>query len=89
MKDLFEIKVECYAGYKAGEYPRRFYLDDFCFEIKEILDRWYQEENSNGFRKAIYFKVKASDNKIYILKNETDTGNWYLWIKGEYLSLKQ
>jgi hypothetical protein len=39
MKDLFEIKVECHAGYKAGEYPKRFFWNEMLFEIEEILDR--------------------------------------------------
>lgn len=88
VKDLFPIKVECHSGFKANEYPVRFYWESHPFEIKEILDRWYQAENSYGFRKANYFKVKTSDNKIYILKNETETGKWFLWIKGERINLQ-
>ena len=88
MKDLFEIKVECHAGYKVSEYPRRFFWDDIRFEIEEILDRWYQGDLNPEFPPANYFKVRASNQKIYILKHETETDRWFLWIKGESMNLQ-
>jgi len=38
MTELIEVKVECYSGYKADEYPICFYQDDQRFEILEIID---------------------------------------------------
>lgn len=87
MKDLFEIKVESHAGYKSGEYPKRFYWDDFCFEIEEIMDRWYQGELNPEFSPANYFKVRTSNQKIFILKNETESDRWFLWIRDERLDI--
>jgi len=87
MKDLFEIKVECHAGYKESEYPKKIYWDDFCFEIEEILDRWYQGDLNPEFPQANYFKVLASNQKNFILKHETKTDRWFLWIKGESMNL--
>jgi len=87
MKDLFEIKVECHAGYKSAEYPKRFYWDDFYFEIEEILDRWYQGDLNSEIPPANYFKVRTSNQKIFILKNETKTDQWFLWIKDESMNL--
>jgi hypothetical protein len=87
MKDLFEIKVECHAGYKAGEYPKRFYLDDFCFEIEEILDRWYQGDLNPEFPPASYFKVRTAEQKKYILKHETETDRWFMWIRDERMDI--
>jgi hypothetical protein len=87
MKDLFEINVECHAGYKAGEYPKQFFWNEMLFEIEEILDRWYQGDVNPEFLKANYFKVRTSKQKIYILKHETETGRWFLWIKGESMNL--
>lgn len=87
MNDLFPINVECHAGYKAGEYPTRFYWDNIRFEIIEILDRWYQGDRDPNFPSANYFKVRTDKGKTYLLKQETDTGQWYLWIKGESLNL--
>ena len=37
------IKVECRSGYKANEYPIRFYWNQRCYDIGEIRDRWYRK----------------------------------------------
>ncbi len=37
--DFVPIKVECYSGSKADEYPKCFYWGNRKYEIKEILDR--------------------------------------------------
>lgn len=87
MRDLIKIKTECHAGYKAGEYPKRFYWDDICFEIEEILDRWYQGDLNPEFKPASYFKVRTTGQKTYILKHETESDRWFLWIKGESMNL--
>ena len=36
---LTSIQVECYAGAKADETPRRFTWDGQTFEVDEVLDR--------------------------------------------------
>jgi hypothetical protein len=56
------IRVECYSGYKADERPQRFFLGEQCLEVQEVLDQWYGPGSS-------YFRVKAADNNIYILRN--------------------
>jgi hypothetical protein len=87
MKDLLPVKVECHSGYKADEYPKCFWLDSIQFIVEEILDRWYQGESSPDFPPAHYFKVRTTDKKTYILKQETKTGNWFVWIKGESINI--
>lgn len=87
MKDLFGITVECHSGYKADEYPEIFYWDNIRFEIKEILDRWYQRDTSPEFPAANYYKVITTEQKIYILKHELNKDRWFLWIHGETLNL--
>lgn len=87
MNDLIPVKVISHAGYKADEYPRCFYLDQIRFDIVEILDRWYQGDLNPDFPPAGYFKVKTTDDKVYILKNDCNSGNWFLWIRGEKLNL--
>lgn len=87
MNDLFPVKVECYSGYKLDEYPVRFYWNNSRFEIEEILDRWYQYNKDSEFAPANYFKVRTTDNKIRILKQEAANDCWFLWVKGESLNL--
>lgn len=87
MKDLFAVTVECHAGYKADEYPTCFYWDNIRFEIEEVVDRWYQGDQNSDFPPANYFKVRTASQKMYILKHDTGTGNWFLWIREETLNL--
>ena len=55
------IKVECYSGHKVNERPIAFSLSHSRFNVKEIIYRWYGEN-------SVYFKVKADDENIYLLK---------------------
>lgn len=63
------IKVQTYSGYKADEYPVRFFIDAICFDIIDLEDRWYDPTGS-------YFKVLASDAKTYILKKDVRNDCW-------------
>jgi hypothetical protein len=83
-RDMIPVDVECYSGFKADEYPVRFFLNNMKFEIKEVTDRWYQTDHSPGSPKADYFKVSTADEKQYILKRQSN--KWYLLIKGESLN---
>lgn len=87
MQELFSVDVECHSGYKADEYPKRFYRDGARVEIEEILDRWHQADREPDLPPANYFKVRATDNKIYLLKYEIQKDQWYLWIKGESMNI--
>lgn len=63
------IKVIEYSGYKVNERPVRFQVGDKELEVDEILDRWYGQEHD-------YFKVRASDNRIYILRWHRSLDFW-------------
>ena len=65
------VRVECYAGYRGAERPIRFYLGDRCFEVADVVDRWYEPEDS-------FFKVLADDGNLYILRHTPDM-NADLW----------
>jgi len=86
-QDLISIKVKCHSGYKADEYPLLFYWDNICFEIQELLDRWYEKGLNPDFPATNYFKVKTMDQKVYILKHEPNTDKWFLLIWGESINL--
>jgi len=66
-----EIRVECYAGYRADERPLRFILRGRSFEIQEVEDRWY----SPG---ATYFRVRADDGNFYVLRHDEGMDFWTL-----------
>ena len=76
--ELTPIKVECYAGAKADETPRRFIRDERPIEVAEVLDRWYQVESQPEWPRADYFKVRGADGHEYLMKHDLESGIWYL-----------
>ena len=60
------VDVECYSGYRADERPLRFTLStptsSRTYEVQDLLDRWYGEDD-------LFFKVRADDGNIYILRS--------------------
>jgi len=67
------LRVECYSGFKADERPVRFQLDGNVYFVEELLDQWYGPDD-------IYFKVRADDGNLYILRHRTSSeqGEWSL-----------
>jgi hypothetical protein len=68
-----KFEVECYSGRKADERPVRFRLDEREYLVEEVLDQWYG-------RDAQFFKVRADDGNLYILRHETSNPDrgWHL-----------
>ena len=65
------VRVEAYSGYKANERPLRFCLGDQWYEITEVVDRWYGPD-------YMYFRVRAGDGSLYVLRLEEETQQWSL-----------
>jgi hypothetical protein len=65
------IKVECYAGYRADQRPLRFTLGGRVYAVEEIEDQWYSPD-------AIYFRVRADDGNLYILRHDQVEDLWTL-----------
>jgi hypothetical protein len=66
-----KIEVDGYSGYKLNERPCRFVLDGHEYQIEAILDQWHGPNSA-------YFKVRASDGNLYILKYHTFSDEWSL-----------
>ena len=69
------IRVECFSGYKINEKACGVPLDRMrdlaLFSRQELIDSWYGET-------ADYFKVKADDDNIYLLKYDGNCDQWDL-----------
>ncbi len=65
------LRVDCYAGYRGEETPRRFVLGDRLVEVTAVLDRWLAPDHR-------YFKVRGDDGDLYILRHDTRGGEWEL-----------
>ena len=66
-----EIRVECYAGHRGEETPRRFTLGKRTLAVVDVMDRWLAPDHR-------YFKVRADDGAVYILRHDSDAGRWEL-----------
>ena len=75
---LRQIKVECCAGSKTDDTPHRFNLEGQTIEVGEVLDRWYQIESKPEWPRADYFKVRAVNEREYLLKHDLEANKWFL-----------
>ena len=66
-----DVRVECYAGHRGEETPRRFRLGERGVEVLEVLDRWLAPDHR-------YFKVKGDDGALYILRQDVGSQRWDL-----------
>ena len=66
-----KIAVETYSGYKADERPVAFALGNKKYRVVDLIDRWYDPS-------CDYFKVKAADGGVYILRRDREGDFWEL-----------
>jgi hypothetical protein len=64
-----QIEVECYAGYRGEETPRRIVMGSKKLEVLEVLDRWQGPDHR-------YFKVRCDDDTLYIIRHDEAAGTW-------------
>ncbi len=68
---MSEMRIECYAGYRADERPLRFIIRGRQFIVNELDGRWYSPE-------ASYFRVRADDGNYYVLRHDEAQDFWTL-----------
>ena len=78
MDVLIPIDVETYAGHKADEIPRAFWLAGQRFPVEEVIDRWYQADRDPSLPSASYFRVRTVDGALFLLKRDNETTGWFL-----------
>ena len=69
--DPLEIRVECHAGYRGEESPRRLVIGGRPMAVTEVLDRWLAPDHR-------YFKVLAEDDNTYVVRHDTARDVWEL-----------
>jgi hypothetical protein len=65
------LRVDCYAGYRGEETPRRLYFGERAVEVEEVLDRWIAPDHR-------YFKLRANDGSTYIIRHDIRSDRWEL-----------
>jgi hypothetical protein len=71
MRELLEIAVECYAGYRGEQTPRAVVLGDRRIPVAEVLDQWLAPDHR-------YFKLRAEDGDVYIVRQDVESDTWTL-----------
>jgi hypothetical protein len=72
------IDVECYAGYRGEESPRRVRVGDACVEVAAILDRWLGPDHR-------YFRIRGEDGSTYLVRHDLSEDRWELELYEEVL----
>lgn len=65
------IQVDCYAGYRGEESPRRIIMGANRIAVVDIEDRWTGPDHR-------YFKVVGEDRAVYIIRHDMDAQIWEL-----------
>ncbi len=67
--DVLAVRVECHAGYRGEETPRRFWVGERLVTVAEILDRWLAPDHR-------YFKIAGDDEGVYIIRHDVSADRW-------------
>ncbi|MDD2901883.1 MAG: hypothetical protein PHU44_05565 [Syntrophales bacterium] len=65
-------QVSTYSGHRLHERPLSFTWKEQRLEVREILARGYEPE-------SLFFKVKAADGGVYLLRYQWSTDSWEVW----------
>jgi hypothetical protein len=65
------LRVDCYAGYRGEETPRRFEIGRRRVEVVEVIDRWFGPDHR-------FFKVRGDDGVVYLLRYDDGADRWEL-----------
>ncbi|MEJ2587016.1 MAG: hypothetical protein P8165_05435 [Deltaproteobacteria bacterium] len=76
MAQWTKTRVECYAGYRGEETPRRFWYAGMPISIEETEKQWIEPD-------CRYFRVRGDDSRIYILRQDTRTYQWEVRAHGD------
>jgi len=66
-----EVRVDCYAGYRDEETPRRLTMGARHVSVVSIQDRWLAPDHR-------YFKLIGDDGCLYIIRHNPYQGKWQL-----------
>jgi hypothetical protein len=69
--NAMRIQVECYAGHRGEETPRRIRIGASAMVITEIIDRWLAPDHR-------YFKCQTADGAQWIIRHDLLLEQWEL-----------
>ena len=66
-----KIRVDCYAGYRGEETPRRLTMGARHIDVVAVKDRWLAPDHR-------YFKIIGDDGGLYIIRHDPHQDVWQL-----------
>ncbi|MDX2451449.1 hypothetical protein [Desulfosarcina sp.] len=66
-----DIRVDCYAGYRDEETPRRLTMGARHVNVVAVQDRWLAPDHR-------YFKLIGDDGSLYIIRHDPHQDSWQL-----------
>ena len=79
VNDTLAVAVDCCAGYRGEETPRRFTFKNQLVEIRTIVDQWRTPDHR-------YFKVRTAAGEVDPLRQDVRSGAWELTELGSNVS---
>jgi hypothetical protein len=76
MEEIGKISVECYSGYRANESPRAFFFDGRRMNVLDVIGRWYEGGLKSDTPIMHFFKVRADDGMVYLLRYDPLRDEW-------------
>ncbi len=70
VSDALAVAVDCYAGARGDETPRRFTRGDRFVEILAVVARWRTPDHR-------YFRVRTAEETC-MLRQDVTSGGWEL-----------
>ncbi len=70
VRDALAVAVDCSAGSRGEETPRRFTRGDQLVEIHAVVAQWRTPDHR-------YFRVRTAE-ETYILRHDVRSGGWEL-----------
>ena len=71
VSDALAVAVDCYAGSRGEERPRRFTFENQLVEIRTIVEQWRTPDHR-------CFKVRTAAGESYTLRHAVRSGVWEL-----------
>ncbi len=71
MSDSIAVAIDCYAGSRGEETPRRFTVENQLVEIRTVVDQWRTPDHR-------YFRVRTAASEICTLRHDVKSGVWKL-----------
>ena len=68
---LLSVNVECYAGHRGEQTPRRLILGDRRIAVVEVVDAWLAPDHR-------YFKLRGADGDTYLVRHDERSDTWEL-----------